>query len=249
MDNTGNWLIIDQPHDATLLINNIESKKFLLDSEILSLGALLYSKTYNKFYLFYDYSDDENLTGLQTFSSKADNIQTLLLLPSSDFRVNRYNREAFLSKDEKTIYFAIEDTNYTDYEPQKFRMSYFSTESNSIIRDRQLSEVGYPGAFSHDLNKGIKGISVVSSFYRNSNGKVDNLFRVYNFDIDSGYAFIKSLGWSVPYFTHNGKYLVLSRIYDDTTKHTLYNKGVFDVFNSQTGEFLKTINYPPKRVC
>lgn len=27
MDNTGNWLIIDQPHDATLLINNIESKK------------------------------------------------------------------------------------------------------------------------------------------------------------------------------------------------------------------------------
>lgn len=243
-DNSGNWLIIDQPRDATLFINHNENKRYLLDSEILSLGALLFSKINNKFYLFYDESDDENLTGLLTFSSTVDNMQALLSLPTSDFVDQMYNREAFLSDDEKTIYFSSSDTASSDLYPKNTIINYFSTQTNSIARNRPASEMGYPDAFSHSLNKGKKGVAVISSFLRTPDDYINEYFRIFNFDKNFGYAFIKSRAWSIPYFTHNGKYLVLSNIKYDSTKYTIYNKGIFDVFNAQTGELLKTVSYP-----
>jgi hypothetical protein len=244
-DNTGDWLIMDQPRAATLLINYNENISYDgLDPHILSLGALLYSKIYNKFYLFYDYSDQEGLTCLKSFSSSVDDAKELLLLPTSEFIDHLYNKEAFFSSDENTIYFAVDDTNYIGLDPRRFRMNYFSTQTNSIIRNRPLSEIGYPNASSYSLKKGQKGISVIASYHKKPEGNVDSYFRVYNFDKDSGYTFIKSIESSEPYFTNYGKYLILSRTNYDRQKYQEYNKGVIDIFDASSGKLLKTINYP-----
>ena len=244
-DNTGNWFILKYNRDYAWISNFNENINYKVTDDILQFGALLYSKLQNKLYIFSSYRSVDTCM-LSSFSLSDQKFEELQLITPNSLIDNFNNREAFLSADEKTIYFAYDDDKYADFTPQRYYLKYYSTQSKSIYRIRPLSDFGYPGSKAFTLQHGRQGVSIIESNYQNPNGNWEDYFRIYNFDNDSGYAFIKALAWSKPYFTNNGKYLILSHIYGDKTKQTDLNNGILDIYSSMTGQLIKTVNYTPK---
>jgi hypothetical protein len=201
-------------------------------------GGILYSKVNNKIFYFEGMEEEvEQLTSIDVKNGKVD---SLLSLPYS-YNQPLGNLEAFLSSNEEIIYFSVADTNYPPSVNDKDYVNYFSLSSKQVIQKRRLNEFGDPNADGYLLHRGRNGKAIVESFYRNSTA--DSYYRLYDFDNDSVCsAFIFYQGFTTPYYTGDGKYLVLPETVDSSLKEI--NTGKFFIYDLNTGILLKTEIYP-----
>jgi hypothetical protein len=152
------------------------------------------------------------------------------------------NKEAFLSEDEETLYFILEDTSYTPRRPDTDKILYFSILNNEIVGARDLLEIGRGDATGHILYKGRRGISIVESFY--GFPSVDSYYDLYNFDQDSPIdGHIYQVGRFEPFFAGNADYLIIAEEKDSA--YYSYYSGVFNFYNSKSGTLVKTLTLPP----
>lgn len=240
-DSMQKWFFIIQYRSPTDIydLNDI-SEGITLPDELSGLwGGFIYSGVNNKLYFFSVMeNDDVQFSSLNLFSH---NIDSLLTVPYKGISSNVVNEEAFLSSNESIIYFALADTNYHPLRFDKDRVVYFSTKNNQIVKERDLAEFGFPGAYAYLLHRGRKGKAIVESFINSSNH--DDYFRVYDFDNDSGSDFICRSGYTDPFYTGDGEYLVLAEKTDSA--HYLKYTGIFYVYNFQNGQLIKTLQFPP----
>jgi len=140
----------------------------------------------------------------------------------------------FFSANGEQIYLPIIDS-VTGIE----KLLTYSTISRRVLSENDLSIYGYPGADGYLVYQGREGISTIDSYLHNSTK--DSYFRVYNFDTNIGYNFIKYSGFADSYFINEGKYLILAATYDSTNAYT----GKIEIYDVSSGERIKNIILPP----
>ena len=239
---SNDWIILVQKYCEDTKIYQIADTTDYIDmnpEHFCFGGGTVYSKSNYKVYFFDGF--DEGTEQLSSIDVNSKNIDSLLSLPYS-YNQPLLNNEAFLSSDEHTLYFSVADTNYPPSVNDKDFVQYFSTPSNQITGTRRLSEFGYPDADGYLLHRGSKGKAIVESFYRNETH--DSYYRLYDFDNDSGSVFIFHQGYTTPYFTDEGKYLILPETIDSSLDEL--NTGNFFVYDMESGDLIKTLNYPAR---
>jgi len=242
-DNLQEWLIIEFDNSNSVIIN-IKNKQDIVElpDEANEIGKILNCKSKNNLYVFSAYNDMEYL-------SKFD-LSTYELKPLINFSMNTVlhnyiNEEAFLSEDENIIYFSMEDTSTIPYNSSESKICYFSTTQNKIIKERRLSEIGKSAADSYTLYTGRNGQSVINSYF--SDQQV-SYYRFYDFDKNIGSDFIKFQGNAIPYFTENGKYLILAQTNTkkiDVGSNVIYNTGELFFYDIANQKLIKTITVDP----
>ena len=130
---SNDWIVAIHKFCEETVIYNIKNPKryFKIPSELGCFGGgFLYSKILNKIYYFEGiYGDQDQLTSINIKTKKID---SLLVIPYS-YNQTLGNREAFLSLNEKILYFNVADTNYSPSVNDKDFVHYFSTTKNKIL--------------------------------------------------------------------------------------------------------------------
>jgi hypothetical protein len=224
-DRTQTWLILDRLYWYSHIYNCLDTlNNFDLPTEIEGgVFPVLYSKEKNILYITGVLEDK-----LKMFEF---NINTKDLTQSfEEFpQIILNNKQGmFFSANEEQIYVPIIDTVAGSK-----KLLIYSTTSRHVLSDNDLSIYGYPGADGYLIYQGRDGISTIDSYLHNATK--DSYFRVYNFDTNIGSNFIKYSGFADPYFTNNGKYIVLVNTYDSSNAYT----GNIDIYDVATGEHIK----------
>ena len=139
----------------------------------------------------------------------------------------------FFSGNEEIIYVPVIDSI-----TEKTKLLTYSTITKHILSISDLSRYGYPSANGYILYRGREGIGIVESYIHNPTK--DSYFKVYNFDTDSSSNFILYHGYADPYFTNNGKYLILVNTFDSSNACT----GIIDVYSATSGNPIKNLDLP-----
>ena len=239
---SNDWIVtINKFCEETVLYNINNPKKYIkIHSELGCFGGgFLFSKILNKIYYFEGiFRDQEQLTSINIKTKKND---SLLVIPYS-YNQPLGNLEAFLSADEKILYFNVADTNYPPSINDKDFVYYFSTSKNEIIKKKRLYEFGYPKADGYLLHRGRQGKAIVQSFYNNKTK--DSYYRLYDFDNNVGSNFIFYQGYTTPYYTGNGNLLFLAETIDSA--YDELNTGKIFVYDLKTSKLTKTLNLLPR---
>lgn len=238
---SNDWIIIIfKECDETVIYNILDTTNYFdVPSEVGCFGGgIQYSANKNKIYYFESYKrGSEQLTSIDMLTGEID---SLLIIPTS-YNQPIGNLEAFLSSNEDILYFNVMDTTYPSSVNDKDFVHYFSTASNQLIQTRRLYEFGYPNADGYLLHRGRNGKAVVESFYRNQS--YDSYYRLYDFDNDSvSSVYVFYQGYTTPYFTGEGNYLVLPEEIYSSNKVT--RTGTFYIYDFSTSNLLKTIALP-----
>ncbi|MDR3611544.1 MAG: hypothetical protein P4L27_13330, partial [Ignavibacteriaceae bacterium] len=132
----------------------------------------------------------------------------------------------FLSADEKTVYIPFYDTVFSPVRDDRIKLAELSTSTYMVTRTRNLQDLGYPGATFYGLCNGRKGKAIIMS---------DLYFNIYDFDYTMSSPFIYFAKDADPYFTNDGKYLILNELYDSLSSESkfvqLNNSGKFLIYN------------------
>jgi len=202
------------------------------------IDEMLYSSHRNKLYLF---SDDYNkISVLDIPSGQITSELNLGIAYSSNFLMEPA-RNVFFSTDEGKIYFFNLDT-LTHAE----QIWTYSLETNSIIEKRNLVDLGYAGSDSHGVIFGKNGKGIIESGPVYTNPIKDFYYRLYDFDTDSAYPFIYHNGFAGACFTGNGEFLLIMEMDGDLSDSvSSYHTGLVRIYNTWSGQILKTLNFPP----
>ena len=238
---SNDWVgIVYKSCDDTRIYNILDTNTYIdLSSEFVCFGGgIQYSSGKNKIYYFEGY--DRDLDQLSSIDMLTGEIDSLLIVPTS-YNQPIGNLEAFLSSNENVLYFSVMDTTYPLSVNDKDFVHYFSTVTNQLIKTERLYQFGYPNADGYLLHRGRKGKAVVESFYRNQTN--DSYYKLYDFDNDSvSSAYVFYQGYTTPYFTGEGEYLVLpEEIY---SSNRVTRTGTFYIYDFNTSILLKTIVLP-----
>jgi hypothetical protein len=150
--------------------------------------------------------------------------------------------QMFLSKNESILYLSYIDSTVDTAGHEEVRLAYLSTLSNKIIKNKNLSELGIPGADKYYLVNGKKGIGIIESRFDNE----DNYYNIFNFDNDSSSNTIYYHGNADPYFTNNGNYLILAEKIDSLVngKSLSMYTGSIIIYNVYNQTLVKSLTLP-----
>ena len=248
-DGTQRWLVSGynkfQLYD---LLTNTKTMDLPSGDEDTFINDMVYSGKNNKLFIDYEYDSKYN--------SQFEKYMYIIDIAGGKI-VSKINKpylniddeceKMFLSNDENTLYYYIEDTlayNHNRYNSDS--LCYFSTSSNNIISKIPISQFGYQNATIYKIENGNKGIGIVKSIFINTSSSINDVYyRIYNFDNNTGSNFIHLKGGQTPYFTNAGKYIVFS----SKEKYDLdivAPNGIFNLYEVSTGNLLKTIIFPPR---
>lgn len=238
-EQTNKWIFLVNKHcDETRIVEILDtSHNFLfVDSNFCFGGGIVYSNTNNKIYFF---EPKDNKFKLLSFDINNGQTEFLLDVPPT-IDENYGNREAFLSRNENLLYFLMPDTNYSDTVYNQALLCYYSTTNKHLNYVRKLSELGLNGADGYSMKKGRNGKTIVNSFFLSPN--LNHYYRLYDLDNDTGYVFINNNLWSTQFIIGSGEYILFA--YDSLVMNREYHTGNFDIYNSLTGEKVKTVSLP-----
>ncbi len=162
------------------------------------------------------------------------------------FRWGDETKDAFFSGTDSIIYFTV-DTVYSDIGIEKTKVVAYSVAKNKIIKEQYLYELGYPGAEINELCFGKAGLGIIGSYSRDTANK-NSYYRLHDFDKNTNSAFIHYVGYADPYFTNNGKYLVLVEssyeLYDSSDSFSEYKTGKISLYEASSGMLLRVLSLP-----
>jgi len=238
---SNDWVIlIFKFCDETIIYNISDTTNYFdVPSEVGCFGGgIQYSANKNKIYYFEGYErGSQQLTSIDMLTGEID---SLLIVPTS-YNQPIGNLEAFLSSNENVLYFNVMDTTYPVTVNDKDFVHYFSTVTNQLIKTERLFQFGYPNADGYRLHLGRKSKAIVESFFRNETK--DRYLRLYDFDNDTGSVFVFYQGYTTPYFTGDGDYLIIPQTIYEAQR--LDNTGTFYIYDLEYGTLVKTLTLPP----
>lgn len=240
IDNKDEWVVMQWGEDRAKARNLTNSTVgFDLPFSQQEIGKVLNFK--NKLYIFSNNEEiDEGYLHIVDLASKVEK-KTMRYKNKGDA-----NRDAFFSKNDSLIYFTT-DTVFSDSGVEKTKLLTYSVANNSIISEQYLYELGYPGAEINELSFGKAGIGIIGSYSRDTANK-NSYFRLHDFDKNTNSAFIHYAGYADPYFTNNGKYLVLVEgsyeLYDSTDSFIEYKTGKISLYEASSGALLRELSLP-----
>jgi hypothetical protein len=238
---SNDWVIlIFKFCDETIIYNISDTTNYFdVPSEVGCFGGgIQYSANKNKIYYFEGYErGSQQLTSIDMLTGEID---SLLIVPTS-YNQPIGNLEAFLSSNENVLYFNVMDTTYPVTVNDKDFVHYFSTVTNQLIKTERLFQFGYTNADGYRLHLGRKGKAIVESFFRNETK--DRYLRLYDFDNDTGSVFVFYQGYTTPYFTGDGDYLIIPQTIYESQR--LDNTGIFFIYDLENGTLVKTLTLPP----
>lgn len=232
MDNTQSWMVDGDRSD--IIIYNTLNKNLNLRINF-DPGIVVYSKSKYKLYILGNYKSGSLFTVLNAASGKKE-----LSLPIKIY--DKYG-EIFLSENEENLYIPYYDTAFTPVKLNEIKLAYVSTSSNKIFKKKSLAEIGMPGADIYYLVNGRKGKGIIESRLNTD----DSYFNIYDFDRDYSSPFIFYHGNAEPYFTNNGKYLILAEKTDTIIngKSTSVFSGSIILYDVLRQSLLKTLFLSP----
>ena len=202
------------------------------------INEILYSYHRNKLYLFSDKYSKIIIFDIPT----SQIINELDLGKSGSYFYNDLmypERSACFSSNGNKIYFYKTDSTDTD------QVWTYSLETNSIIEKRNLADIGYAGVDSHGVVFCRNGKGIIESGPVYTNPVKDFYFRLYDFNNDSAYSFIYYNGFGQACFTGNGEFLLIMEENGDLGDSiTPYFTGLIRIYNTWSGQLLKTLNLP-----
>jgi len=139
------------------------------------------------------------------------------------------------------IHFQIEDTNYVPIRYDLSKLVSFSTATNQIVNQTNLSTFGHQGANGYILYKGKNGVGTILSY--NNSDSVESYFRIYNFNNNTASNFIYHRGHAEPTITIDNNYLILSE--NTVSAGVIYNTGTLFIYDINSTNLVKTISLPP----
>ncbi|AFH50122.1 Hypothetical protein IALB_2419 [Ignavibacterium album JCM 16511] len=245
-DPTQSFMLVNQRNWSPELYNTNDSINFLLLDHFFGIGIdeMLYSPQHNSLFFLtdgYKYLEIYNLS-THTFSNRINLGKTAY----TNFYMEP-SRSAFFSSDNDKIYIFVVDSN--DIE----QVWTFSINDNQIIEKRNLLELGgYQGSLGYSLTFGKKGKGIIESYppYYNNNNR-QYYFRLCDFEnIKKYYPFIIKTGECEAYFNGNGEFIIVAdeTYYNQNDSIDNYQNGNFTIYNSSTGQLVKTITLPPRGV-
>ncbi len=236
-DASQSYLAIDvEKQSYTLFKTSNTSVKFdlneLVDGRIVEM--LFLSQT-NSVYAFSD--DYEKLFVVDITTGTVSAITNLgqytgwnsLMMPT---------RSTFFSSDKDKIYLFRVDSTDID------QVWIYSLQTNEIIEKRNLETLsGHIGSDNYGFTFGRNGKAIIESGPNYNNPVKDFYYNLYDFDNNISSPFIYHNGFAEAYFNGNGEFiLVMDTHLDDSLRY--YHTGVGNIYNSQTGQLVKTINVP-----
>ncbi len=241
IDNKDEWLVVDQGLDNAEAFNlKYPSQYIVLPFSQQQIGKILNSQ--NRLYVF-----------AKNLSTNRANLHIVNLLSSTEETTYNYmalsdeNEDAFFSRNDSLIYFT-KDTVYDDVGVEKTKLLTYSVASNSIISEQYLYELEYQGAKTNQLCFGSDGLGIIGSYSGDTADK-NSYYRLHDFNNNTNSAFIHENGYADPFFTNNGKYMVLVETslerYDSTDEFEEYKTGKISIYESSSGNLLRVLSLPP----
>jgi uncharacterized membrane protein YjjB (DUF3815 family) len=247
-DKSQNWLVSTITDELFDLQNNLKVMNIPTGFDSKDISDMIYCPQYNKLYINYDlwepWGDLKNYNYLFIIDPVQKNIINKIQKVYSG--VYHSNEPMFLSKDNKILYYYLEDT--TAYNQKRYDLDslcYFSTITNTVINKIPISQFGYPNASYNRIKNGSNGKGVIVSTIANiQTGRNNVFFRIFDFDNNVGSNFINVNENAIPYFTQDGKYLILSiqQLYGNVSAAT----GTFNLYEISSGNLLQSLNLSPK---
>jgi hypothetical protein len=228
-DNLQSWIIEGDHLDYT--VTNLSNKKYRIN---FNPFYAVYSNKNNALYITGENKDEELYAVLNTTSGKIEKV-----LPFKSYC--KYG-QMFLSKDENILYMPYYDSLSTPVRLNEVKLAYLSASHFNIIKSKQLSELGIPGADAYYLVNGKKGKAVIESKFDNE----DNYYNIYDFDNDSNSPTIFYHGNADSYFTNNGKYLILAEKIDTQLNGKMISRytGSVIIYNVSDQILVKSLALP-----
>ncbi len=237
-DQTQNWLVIGNYDSPNYVINcNDTTKGFYLPIDIGGIGAILYSESKGRIFIFSSILNS-NEAALSVFDESTQERIHYSILPYRNEKYNILNEEAFFSQDEDFIYFALKDSLTGENKVMKI-----STLSYEIAEINNLSHFGFPNADGYILHRGVKGKGIIQSFFRNVNR--DQYYKIMDFDSDSSSAYIYCQGFFNPYLLGFGEYLVLEKLNFNNLNSRFYSSGIINIYSSNSGTLITSLRVEP----
>lgn len=239
-DPTQTYMLIDIRNWSPELYITSDSSDFYLVRDFFNVGVdeMLYSPTLNTLFFLtegYRYLERFNLQN-HTFFDRVKLGKTV-----------SYNswmkppRNAFFSMDKNKIYISAIDS--TDVE----QVWTYLVSAYQIIEKRNLSGLSrHQGALGYNICFGRNGIALIEAYPPYTPNR--NLyFNIYSFENNTAQTLITNIGECEAYFNGNGEFIVIGSELDYNNVDSVnYLNGTFRIYNSSTGQLVKTITLPPK---
>lgn len=239
-----NYLLVEQRNMPPELYNTSDSSNFYVIEEFFNVGVdeMLYSPTLNTLFFLTD-----GYRYLERFDLQNHTFYNRIKLGKTAY-TNFYmkpSRSTFFSSGNDKIFIFVVDSNDVE------QIWTFSINDNQIIAKRNLLELGgLQGALGYSLTFGKNGKGIIESYpaYYNNNNR-QYFFRLCNFEnIKKYYPFITKTGECNAYFTGNGEFIIVAdeTYFNQNDSINNYQNGNFSIYNSQTGQLVKTLTLPPE---
>ncbi|MFN3694801.1 MAG: hypothetical protein ACK4UV_07315, partial [Ignavibacterium sp.] len=152
------------------------------------------------------------------------------------------NRNAFFSKDKNKIYISVIDSNNVE------QVWTYSVNTHQIIEKRNLSGLsGHQGGLGYNLCFGRNAIGLIHSIIEYFPNIIFS-FNLFNLANNNSSTLITNIGECEAYFNGNGEFIIIAGMtyFRQNDSIDYYHNGTFTIFNSSTGQLVKTITLPPK---
>ncbi|MFN3873634.1 MAG: hypothetical protein ACK4R9_11610 [Ignavibacterium sp.] len=235
-DPSESYLIISLSTGDYILYNCSDTSDYQALYENRLIEEFLYSSERENLYIFfnnYSYLSVFNLSSMQTISAFAFD------------ETNEFNdlsmpyRNSFYSADKNNIYFS---NNFG----MTSGIKKFSLTINSVVDSLELISVsGHPTSQGFSLCFGKNGKAIICSYPHYSNPQKDFYYNLFDFDNNISYPTIFNYGLSEAYFNGNGEFILILQTTKDSVDN-YFHTGLVKIYNSSTGQLVKTITLPPK---
>ncbi|AFH50126.1 Hypothetical protein IALB_2423 [Ignavibacterium album JCM 16511] len=238
-----NYLLVEQRNMPPELYNTSDSSSSYLVEDFfnVSVDEMLYSPTQNTLFFLtdgYRYIERFNIQN-HTFFNR------LKLGKSVSFNSwMEPTRNAFFSTDKNKIYISVIDSNDVE------QVWTYSISTHQIIEKRNLSTLsGHQGALGYNLCFGRNGIGLIEAYPPYTPNR-NYYFNIYNFGSNSAQTQIANTGECEAYFNGNGEFTIIAGMtyYNQNDSIDYYSNGTFKIYNSSTGQLVKTNTLPPRGV-
>ncbi|MEP0861785.1 MAG: hypothetical protein HRF52_10155 [Ignavibacterium sp.] len=237
-----NYLLVEQRNWPPELYNTNDSSNFYLIDQFFGVGVseMLYSSSENSLFFLTDKYRDSYLERFnlqsQTFFNRVN-----LGKPTSINSWMEPSRSIFFSKDQNKIYIYTVDSNDVD------QVWTYSLNTHQIIEKRDLSTLsGYQGALGYYPSFGRNGLGLIKAYLPPIPNR-NFYFNIYNFENNSAKTLINNIGDCEAYFNGFGEFIVIASEFEfHHIDSADYLNGSFSIFNSSTGQLVKTLTLPPR---
>ena len=244
-DPSENYMIINFENKGNLIFDLKSNQVIDENYDWINILAVLYSPTFNNLYIFTSNEIGDFPIKLSVYNLNTKQITSTTGISSYfDNRafLNEPKRNLFFSNDEKYIYISTNDT--LTFAVQVW---IFSLETNTIISKRDLFEFGYPNMYGYDMAFGWKSKCVIVAYNEYSEPVRHMYYNVFDFDLNRSSEFIHRNKGGEYYLLNEGKYLLFIETQRDNI-NPRYHTGVTEIYDTDTGQLLKTFNLPPNGI-